>query len=192
MRSIALAAALLSTALAPSCVIAIGNEGNLDDEGRRHTRTSYASSHSPSFASARIEGRSGVELDGKVTFRESRGGVEIELSLEDAPPGWHAVHVHEFGDCSASDGATAGGHFNPDGHIHGAPSSPEAHAGDLGNVWVDEHGDGHLLLFSPVLSVAPGPHSVLGRSIIVHASHDDMISQPSGAAGARIGCGVIQ
>lgn len=142
-------------------------------------------------AVAQIEGRSGVPLSGKATFTEVAGGVEVRIHVRNAPPGVHAVHVHEVGDCSAPDGTSAGGHFNPGGHEHGAPHALAHHAGDLGNMWVDEDGEGHHLVLMPELTVAPGDHSVVGRSIIVHELADDLATQPTGAAGGRIGCGVI-
>jgi len=75
--------------------------------------------------------------------------------------------------------------------MHGAPDAPAHHAGDLGNMWVDEAGEGHHVLLMHELTVAMGPHSVMGRAIVVHEKADDLVSQPSGAAGSRIGCGVI-
>lgn len=143
-------------------------------------------------AAAAIQGRSGSALTGEALFVEDAAGVVVHVRVEGAPPGWHAVHVHEVGDCSADDGSSAGGHFNPDGHRHGSPDASEKHAGDLGNMWVDAEGRGSHTLRSPVLTVRPGARSVVGRSIVVHAAADDLVSQPSGAAGARIGCGVIR
>lgn len=143
-------------------------------------------------ASAKIESRSGSTLSGTATFAEQAGGVLVEINVQGAPPGWHAVHVHEHGNCSAPDGASAGGHFNPATKNHGSPHAPEHHAGDLGNMWVDEGGKGRHVLLMPDLAVKDGPNSVRGRSIIVHASVDDLVTQPTGNAGGRIGCGVIQ
>jgi Cu-Zn family superoxide dismutase len=143
-------------------------------------------------ASAKIEARSGSTVSGTATFRETKGGVLVEIEIHHAPPGWHAAHIHEKGDCSAEDGSSAGGHFNPATKNHGSPHAPEHHAGDLGNLWVDEHGEGHHVLLMPDLTVADGANSVRGRAVIVHASVDDLVTQPTGNAGGRIGCGVIQ
>jgi len=151
-----------------------------------------SSSRSGPRASARIEARSGSSLTGEATFTETKGGVLVEVELHHAAPGWHAVHVHEKGDCSAPDGTSAGGHFNPATKSHGSPHAPEHHAGDLGNVWIDANGDGHHVLLMPDLTVKDGESSVRGRAIIVHAGVDDLVTQPTGNAGGRIGCGVIQ
>lgn len=143
-------------------------------------------------AEAVIEARSDAKLSGKATFTEVAGGVLVEIEVHHTAPGWHAVHVHEKGDCSAADGSSAGGHFNPGTESHGSPHAPEHHAGDLGNLWVGENGSGHHVILMPELTVADGDHSVRGRAIIVHAGVDDLVSQPTGNAGGRIGCGVIR
>lgn len=143
-------------------------------------------------ALATIEGRSGSALSGTATFAETTTGVIVDVQVVGAPGGWHAVHVHQIGDCSAPDGTSAGGHFNPDGVVHGAPDAIDHHAGDLGNMWIGENGVGRKVILMPELTVSPGTHSVVGRSIIVHAGADDLVSQPTGAAGGRIGCGEIQ
>lgn len=143
-------------------------------------------------ARASIVGRSGSALSGEATFTETDAGVIVDVRVANAPGGWHAVHVHEVGDCSAADGSSAGGHFNPGGVPHGAPDASEHHAGDLGNLWVASDGRGRKVLLMPELTVSPGDHSVVGRAIIVHAAADDLTSQPTGAAGGRIGCGEIR
>jgi len=141
-------------------------------------------------ATAKIEPRSGSSVHGVARFVEVAGGVEVTITIEEASPGWHAVHVHENGDCSAPDAASAGGHFNPGGVDHGAPHAPVHHAGDLGNMWVNDDGTGYHKVFMPELAIS-GDHGVVGRSIIVHEKVDDLVSQPTGAAGGRIGCGEI-
>ena len=143
-------------------------------------------------AIAVVSGRSGSTLSGEATLVETGAGVIIDLRVQNAPGGWHAVHLHERGDCSASDGTSAGGHFNPDGVAHGAPDASEHHAGDLGNMWVHADGTGRKVILMPELSVSPGPRSVVGRAIIVHAGADDLVTQPTGGAGGRIGCGEIE
>ena len=146
----------------------------------------------PLVARAVIEARSGSSLKGEARFTEVDGGVKVEVHVTEAPPGPHAVHIHEKGDCSAPDAASAGAHFNPDSHPHGAPTAEKHHAGDFGNMDVGANGHGMLELVSKGLTVKEGPHSVVERGIIIHEKADDMTTQPSGNAGGRIGCGVIQ
>lgn len=177
--------------LAGSVVLALST-ACVNGKATDHSAVSAHAHGSGARAKAKIQARSGSSVSGEATFEETRGGVLVALELHHTPPGWHAVHVHEKGDCSAPDGASAGGHFNPRTKSHGSPHAPEHHAGDLGNVWVDENGEGHHVLLMPDLTVQDGPASVRGRAIIVHAGVDDLVTQPTGNAGGRIGCGVIE
>ena len=176
--------------VASGCVIVSASTD--DDHGDRSHRSAQAEDdHGPS-ATAIVEAKSGSGLSGSATFHELAGGVRVTLEVSGVEPGWHAVHIHETGDCSADDGKSAGGHFNPDAVDHGSPHAEVHHAGDLGNMYVREDGTGLHQIFMPGLTVSPGEKSVVGRAIIVHADADDLVSQPTGAAGGRIGCGVIR
>jgi superoxide dismutase, Cu-Zn family len=139
-----------------------------------------------------IEAKSGSKLSGKATLSEVDGGVKVVLSVEGVTPGGdHGAHVHEKGDCSAADGASAGGHFNPQGNEHALPTVAKRHLGDLGNLKIGKDGKGSLEITIPGANLKPGdPNSFAGKSIIVHAKKDDG-GQPTGNAGGRIGCGVI-
>jgi Cu-Zn family superoxide dismutase len=145
-------------------------------------------------AIAHVEPTHGHQVRGTVTFTERDDGAEIEARLTGLAPGRHGLHVHERGDCSAPEAASAGPHFDPGDDSHGAPTDPPPahHAGDLGNIWVNEDGTGYHVLFMPELTVADGAMSVRGRAIIVHETFDDLVTQPTGAAGGRIGCGEIR
>jgi superoxide dismutase, Cu-Zn family len=189
MKRAAILTCSILLGLGASCVFVHATDDSPPSHGHEHTAA--AGAHG-AVATASIESRSGSTLTGKATFTETTGGVLVEIVVHHAPPGWHAVHVHEKGDCSAEDGSSAGGHFNPETKSHGSPHAPEHHAGDLGNLIVDEHGEGRHLLLMPGLTVAEGPAAVRGRAIIIHASVDDLVTQPTGNAGGRIGCGVIQ
>lgn len=141
-------------------------------------------------AVAVIHPTEGHEVRGTVTFTREAGGVRIVADLRGLPAGEHGFHIHEFGDCSAPDGTSAGGHYNPQGKPHGAPDAAERHAGDLGNITADDTGHATYDRVDTVIRLN-GPDSILGRSIIIHAGADDLVSQPTGAAGARLGCAVI-
>jgi Cu-Zn family superoxide dismutase len=146
------------------------------------------------FASAKLEGKSGSRAWGNVSFRELGDKVEVRGDVRDLPPGRHfGFHVHEKGDCSAPDAMSAGGHFNPAGKPHGHPDkSPERHAGDMPNLRSDAEGNAVYAFTTNLLAVSPGPTSVVGRAVVVHANPDDYSSQPAGNAGPRIACGLIR
>ena len=138
-----------------------------------------------------IAAKSDSKLSGKATFTEVDGGVKVRVQVAGAPPGKIATHVHEKGDCSAPDGASAGGHFNPANLPHALPTTAERHLGDLGNIDIGADGTGSTEIVIKGASLKEGdPSSFLGRAIIVHAKQDDG-GQPVGNAGGRIGCGVI-
>jgi Cu-Zn family superoxide dismutase len=132
----------------------------------------------------------GNTVTGTVTFTLTATGVKIIADLEGLSKGKHGFHIHECGDCSAVDGTSAGGHFNPEGKNHGAPMDMMSHAGDLGNIVADDSGKAHLEYVDPMITFE-GDHSIIGRSLIIHKNEDDLKTQPTGNAGARVACGVI-
>jgi len=132
----------------------------------------------------------GGKVEGTVWFEPAGSGVKVKARVTGLAPGTHGFHVHEFGDCSAADSTSAGGHFNPMSQPHGAPQASARHVGDLGNVEAGADGvatldwtDAHLAF--------DGHHAVVGRAVIVHAKADDLKTQPTGDAGGRLACGVI-
>jgi len=143
-------------------------------------------------ARAELSGAEGSAVRGSVTFRAAGGRVQVHAEVENVPAGVHGFHLHEKGDCSAADFTSAGGHFNPAGVAHGAPDAEPHHAGDFGNITVGEDGKGSLELESNELTLDDGPTGVVGRAIILHAGEDDLHSQPTGNAGARLACGVVK
>ena len=132
----------------------------------------------------------GNTVSGSVIFAKTEKGMRIIAEVSNLTPGPHGFHIHEYGDCRSADGSSAGSHFNPGKTAHGAHDADPRHVGDLGNIVADESGIGKLdiVVAGPSLT---GPNSIIGRSIIVHADPDDMKTQPTGGAGARLACGVI-
>jgi superoxide dismutase, Cu-Zn family len=107
-----------------------------------------------------------------------------------APNQKHGFHVHQYGDCSSPDATSAGDHYNPANHPHALPTATPRHAGDFGNVEADASGKAHLEMTTDTITLAGAQNPALGRAMIVHAQPDTG-AQPSGNAGARVGCGVI-
>lgn len=143
-------------------------------------------------ATAVISSSNDSGLSGTAVFKQKGKQVTLTVEIEGTTPGLHAVHIHEYGDCSAPDGTSAGGHWNPTNVAHGKWGVGEFHLGDIGNMTVEDDGTGSIELTTDLWEIGTGSDiDVVGKSIIVHADADDFVSQPSGAAGARIGCGVI-
>ncbi|MFQ5865015.1 MAG: superoxide dismutase family protein [bacterium] len=132
----------------------------------------------------------GSEAHGMVAFTKEEGGIRVVAQVEGLTPGKHGFHIHVFGDCSAADGTSAAGHYNPTNMPHAGPTDAERHVGDLGNITADETGTANLDWLDSQLALE-GPNSIIGRGVIVHAQQDDLTSQPTGNAGARVACGVI-
>ena len=147
-------------------------------------------------ATAELQGREGTTVTGTVTFSQLRDGGPVTLVAEIQGvegAGLHGFHIHETGDCSAADFTSAGGHFNPEGVEHACPPDTPRHAGDLGNLEIGEDGTGMLEHSSELITLEEGAAtSVLGKAVILHEGEDDCQSQPTGAAGARLACGVIE
>ena len=133
----------------------------------------------------------GNNVTGTVWFKEEDGKISIKAELEGLTEGKHGFHIHEKGDCSSADGSSAGGHFNPGGADHAGHGASVRHVGDMGNVTAGSDGKASLSITDDKMSFH-GENSIIGRSIIVHAGEDDLKSQPTGDAGGRIACGVIE
>ncbi len=144
----------------------------------------------PTKAVAVLHATQGNSVEGKATFSKAEGGVKVNVHVTGLTPGKHGFHIHEFGDCSAADGASAGGHFNPSSESHGAPGDRQRHTGDLGNIEANAEGVADLEYIDS-RAAFDGANSILGRGVIVHAGADDLKTQPTGNAGGRLACGVI-
>ena len=134
---------------------------------------------------------------GLVTIEQvNNSKVKLEAHIMGLKPGSHAIHIHEKADCSSTDGKSAGGHWNPTFENHGAWGSKDGyHKGDIGNFFADKNGNGSITFSTDqwCLGCDDDTKNLVGKAVIVHQGTDDLISQPSGAAGARISCvGIIE
>ncbi|MFQ3181163.1 MAG: Cu-Zn family superoxide dismutase [Polaribacter sp.] len=144
-------------------------------------------------AIAKIEAKSGSSVSGTVTFMEKNGIVTMKASLAGLSEGNHAIHIHAIGDCSAADGKSAGGHWNPTNENHGKWMEAPFHIGDIGNLVVGADGTGTIERTTKLWTIGgeDANKNAVGHAIIIHEGPDDFSSQPSGAAGPRVGCGEI-
>lgn len=149
-----------------------------------------AQAESVTKAVAVLSPTKGNSVAGTVTFTKVDGGVKIVADVTGLTPGQHGFHIHEFGDCSAPDAMSAGGHFNPTHMQHGGPDAEVRHAGDFGNLEADASGNAHYERVDKMISL-DGAESIISHGVIVHAKADDLKTQPTGNAGARVACGAI-
>lgn len=135
----------------------------------------------------------GSKVKGQLELTSEDGKVHITGEITGLKKGDHGFHIHEKGDCSGPDGKTAGDHFAPQAHPHGAPGGEGPHhAGDFGNIQADAKGKAKVDVWSELPLLTEGEQFVVGRAFIVHDGKDDLTSQPAGNAGARVACGVIE
>ena len=190
----------LAPALFLTCVLVLTGCETEPDEGAPGIETMAADEEEA--AVARIDPLDDSGVQGEVTFESEAGGVRVVANLTGLSEGAHGFHVHENGDCGAADtnndgtpepGGAAGGHYAPNGNPHGAPtdSLSEHHIGDMGNIMADASGAAQLDTTFSFLSLS-GPQAIVGKALVVHQGRDDLTSQPSGDAGARVGCGIIE
>lgn len=141
-----------------------------------------------------MEAKSGSDVEGQVIFTESDGVVTMHARFGKMTPGTHAIHLHEKADCSSEDGTSTGGHWNPTHERHGKWGDAEGyHKGDIGNFEVNENGEGEVIFETDewCIGCEDDTKNIIGKSVIVHESPDDFVSQPTGNAGGRISCGGI-
>ena len=134
------------------------------------------------------------EKTGRVIVVEAADGLMLLLQAHDLTPGWHAFHLHQSGKCDAPSFESAGGHYHPGKGSHGLLDQEGPHAGDLPNIYVPEDGKVVQEIHTARLSLR-GEANILdadGSAFVIHEKADDYRSQPSGAAGGRIACGVVQ
>jgi Cu-Zn family superoxide dismutase len=145
-------------------------------------------------ATAPLKDASGKEV-GSANLTQTPHGVLINLSVKGLPPGEHAFHVHAVGKCEPPF-TSAGGHFNPTNKKHGMLAAEGYHAGDMPNLHVPQSGDLTVEVVNANVTLEKDkPNSVFdadGSAIVIHAGSDDYKTDPTGEAGGRIACGVIQ
>src|ERR1043166_3226735 len=132
----------------------------------------------PKAAQAQLDPKSDTKVTGLVFFLKKGDDVQVAGNILNLKPGKHGFHIHDKGDCSAPDAASAGPHFNPTSMKHGGPNDPERHAGDFGNITADASGNATFKTVDSHISF-DGPNSIVGRGVIVHAKEDDLKTQQS-------------
>lgn len=142
----------------------------------------------------KMDPKSESNVSGNVFFKEQSGMVTLTAVINGLKEGTHAIHIHEKADCSAADGTSSGGHWNPTAQPHGKWGSAEGyHKGDIGNMEVGADGKGTITMSTDEWCIGCGDANkdILGKAIIVHEGTDDFVTQPTGNAGGRVSCGGI-
>ena len=177
MQRFALAAAAAATLALAGCAGVMPGHGAM---------------HGPS-ATAQLEATRGNHVTGTVHFIQMGDQMQIRSDILGlAPHSEHGFHVHEKGDCSSGDGNSAGGHFNPHKTPHGMAMGAEHHTGDLPSIRANAQGVAHIDVKIGGVRVGSGMDDIVGRGLIVHRDPDDFTTQPTGNAGPRLACAVIQ
>jgi Cu-Zn family superoxide dismutase len=156
---------------------------------------SVAGAAGPKSAHADIMNAQGTKI-GSAKISASGDGVKISVKVSNLTPGDHGIHIHNVGKCDGPDFKTAGGHFNPTNAHHGINNTadPKPHLGDLANLAVKPDGSGSASFTVSGVTLGDGANSLFhdgGTAIVIHAKVDDLMSDPSGNSGDRVGCGVI-
>ncbi|RBG69389.1 superoxide dismutase family protein, partial [Xanthomonas oryzae pv. oryzae] len=162
--------------------------------GGEHAASMVTEAAATTTATAELKPTKGNDVKGTVTFKTVDGALRVTGQLSGLKPNTeHGFHIHEKGDCSAPDGSSAGGHFNPSQSDHGNVSAEPHHGGDMLNIKSDAQGN--VTIDGPVSSnvnlAKANQFDIAGHAVIVHADADDYKTQPTGNAGGRLACGVI-
>ena len=171
---------ILSAAVIIAVVIGCKTSSNSHSQNSNVVKTTFSA-------------KSGSHAKGNAVFSEKDGQVTLEAHLSGLKPGIHGIHIHEKSDCTAADGSSAGGHWNPTFKKHGKLGEGEAHKGDIGNFTADVDGNGTVLFTTKEWCIGCGDptRDILGKGLIVHQDPDDYITQPSGNSGMRVACSAI-
>jgi Cu-Zn family superoxide dismutase len=154
----------------------------------------FGAAKGPKGAKAELKDSQGKAV-GTATLKQTKTGVQISLRVMSVPAGTHAFHIHNVGRCEAPDFKSAGGHFNPEGKKHGLKNPDGPHAGDMPNITVSAKGAGRATVLNTRVTLGDGANSLFhegGTAIVIHEKADDEMTDPTGNAGNRIACGVIE
>jgi len=137
-----------------------------------------------------ILSKSGTKTQGTAKFTQSGKNVTLDLNAYKLTPGYHAVHIHEKGDCSSADATSAGGHWNPTDNQHGKWDTEHFHMGDIGNLIAGHDGVGRIVFKTDkwCMGCSDSSKNIVGKSLIIHSTKDDFHTQPTRNAGGRVGC----
>lgn len=198
MRHCVLLASMIICGLGST--VALGQTQSLPGKGPDTGAKSVAppaEAQSPVGANADLKATIGHVASGTLSVTPEKNGVRMVGAIKGLTPNAeHGFHIHETGDCSAPDGSSAGGHFNPGGQPHGNPAGTASgphHLGDVPSLRANAQGVAVVDVYvSGVTLRTTEANNIVGKALVIHEKPDDYKSQPSGNSGSRIACGVIK
>ena len=192
MKTILLASACALTLAA--CSSTPATRADTDADATATVDAKLATSSTLSSANVNLASASGSLVSGKLSLMPMGDGLHLTGEIGGLKPNSsHGIHIHEKGDCSAADASSAGGHFNPASAAHGKVDTATHHGGDMNNISANAEGVATVDVHAKGVVLGGGAaNDAVGKAVIVHADPDDYTSQPSGNAGARVACGVIE
>jgi superoxide dismutase, Cu-Zn family len=197
MKRISLGILFSAAVIFSSCRNESETAGERVDEHTNQTQNdslAQEEQRQPQEIRVEIESKSDSDISGTAVFTEENGEVTMRAELSGLTEGTHAIHLHESADCSAEDGTSAGGHWNPTFEDHGEWGDEDGyHKGDIGNFDADAEGNATVTFSTDewCIGCEDDTKNIIGTAVVVHDGVDDYTSQPSGDAGTRIGCGEV-
>lgn len=197
MKRISLGILFSAAVIFSSCRNESETAGERVDEHTNQTQNdslALEEQRQPQEIRVEIESKSDSNVSGTAVFTEENGEVTMRAELSGLTEGTHAIHIHESADCSAEDGSSAGGHWNPTFEDHGEWGDEDGyHKGDIGNFDADAEGNATVTFSTDqwCIGCEDDTKNIIGTAVIVHDGVDDYTSQPSGDAGTRIACGEL-
>ena len=188
--------------LLASVFLTISCKNDVKQEDKTNNQNTTATTNTPRASMnadketvvVQLASKSGSTATGLAIFVQEYGRVRLVSEFEGLKPGIHAMHIHEKADCSAADGTSTGGHWNPTFEKHGSWGDPKGyHRGDIGNLNAKSDGTAKLMFETDQWCIGCGDETrdILGKAVIIHEGRDDLTTQPTGNAGGRISCGGI-
>jgi len=139
-------------------------------------------------AVARLAPKNGSAVNGTVSFVQRGGKVVVVAEMHELVPGPHSMYIHEIGNCSSPNAASAGKVWE----LVGAPAG-RTRVGNLPALVAGTEGNAGVTADLGGISVGDGsPLDIVGRAVVVHSGIDPDPRPEFGVRNGWLACGVIQ
>lgn len=141
---------------------------------------------SDTSAAARLKPKNS-SVTGAISFVQRGDKVVMAAVIQELLPGPHLLFIHEVGNCSSPNAASAGRVWSVPGTASGK------RLGDLPQLVAGTEGKANLVVSLSGITVGGGgPTDVIGRSVVVHDSLNPDPRPEFGVANDWIACGVVE